>query len=354
MARKFGLLGVSAAAATLLAATAASSAVPANLTQQGRLLDSTGTPVPGSVSITFAVYSAASGGTALWTETQNVTLDDGFFSARLGEATAIPNTVFDGSTRYLGVKVGADAEMTPRQTIVSVPYALMANNAVGDITPTSVSVNGTQVIDGTGNWVGPTAGLVGPTGPQGPAGPAGAVGATGAQGPQGPAGPAGPTGPTGATGSQGPQGVPGAQGPVGPTGPSGVVGYAFASGNGNNPATTTNFMGPTVNVTVTSSAQRVFVNANKAFGTASATGATSLNLYVCYRLSGSTTTPSLVGGAILGNRVTNNTRVPMGISGVFGNLAAGTYTVGMCGSSSDATNWNSNEWGYTSALVFLP
>jgi hypothetical protein len=70
----------------------------------------------------------------------------------------------------------------------------MANHAVGDITPTSISINGATVIDATGNWVGSPTGLVGPTGPAGPAGP---TGPAGAQGPAGPAGPAGPTGPQG-------------------------------------------------------------------------------------------------------------------------------------------------------------
>lgn len=164
----------------------ASALVPDVLTEQGRLLDNNGAPLAGTVAITFTVYDAATGGTALWTETQSVTLDGGYFSARLGETVAPPASAFSGAERYLGVTVGNDAEMTPRQTLDSVPYALVANNAIGDITPTTVTVAGTQVIDTMGNWVGPKSGLVGATGPQG------------AQGAQGPAGPAGPTGPAGA------------------------------------------------------------------------------------------------------------------------------------------------------------
>jgi hypothetical protein len=348
MARKFGFLGISAAVAALLVAGAASSAVPSTLTQQGRLLDSAGAPATGSVQMKFTVYDAASGGTTLWTETQTITLDDGYFSARLGETTAIGSTVFDGSTRYLGVQVGTDAEMTPRQAMVSVPYALMANNAVGDITPTSISVNGTQVISSSGTWVGPSSGLVGPTGPAGPAGAAGPAGPAGAAGPAGPTGPAGAVGPAGPAG---PAGAVGPAGPMGPTGPSGVVASAFISGLGTNPATTLGFIGPVATVTV-ASGQRVHVSASRALGTTLAT-ATSLNLYVCYRASGSTATPSTVGGGIWGNRVVANTRVPMGITAVISGLA-GSYTVGMCGSSSDAASWNSNEYGYVSALVFQP
>lgn len=250
MARRLGILGISAAA--LLTISAASAAVPSTLTQQGRLFDSSGAPATGSVSIVFTVYDAASGGTALWTETQTVTLDEGYFSVRLGESQPIATTVFNGSTRYLGVAVGGDPEMTPRQTIVSVPYALMANNAVGDITPTSISVNGTTVIDSSGQWVGPSTGLVGPTGPEGPTGPTGATGPQGDTGPQGsqgtpgaqgptgpagaagaigPAGPTGPMGPAGAAGATGPAGAAGATGPAGPTGPAGATGSAGPAGS---------------------------------------------------------------------------------------------------------------------------
>jgi hypothetical protein len=210
-----GLASVATAAA--MWSGPASAAVPNLLTEQGRLLDANGAPVTGSVSIVFTIYDAASGGATLWTETQTLTLDAGYFSARLGEVTMIPATAFDGSIRHLGVKVGADPEMTPRQEVVSVPYAMLANNVNGDITPRTVTIGNTTVIDGNGNWVGPPTGLVGPTGP------AGATGATGSPGLAGPAGPAGPTGETGATGLPGVPGPPGATGATGPTGPAGVA-----------------------------------------------------------------------------------------------------------------------------------
>ncbi|MBI4704237.1 MAG: collagen-like protein [Deltaproteobacteria bacterium] len=141
---------------------------------------------------------------------------------------------FDGSSRYLGITIANDAEMKPRALVGSVPYALVAYNATGDITPNSVSIpeHGT-VIDNEGKWVGDPSGLVGPTGPQGPKGDPGATGPqgpkgdkgdTGAAGVQGPKGDPGPTGPQGLTGPQGPQGLTGPQGPQGMTGPQGPVG----------------------------------------------------------------------------------------------------------------------------------
>jgi hypothetical protein len=46
-----------------------------------------------------------------------------------------------------------------------------------------------------------------------------------------------------------------------------------------------------------------------------------------------------------------NMRQTFGISAVLTGLAAGTYNVGTCGSSSNLANWNNNEWSYTSAMV---
>jgi hypothetical protein len=120
-----------ATSAALLASVSAfaASSVPATLTQQGRILDASGMPVVSKLKFVFTVYDAATGGTSLWTETQNITLDDGYFSAELGSVTPIPDGVFDGSVRYLGVTVGSDAEMSPRQAVTSVPYALKAATA---------------------------------------------------------------------------------------------------------------------------------------------------------------------------------------------------------------------------------
>jgi hypothetical protein len=233
MVRKSVVLGSSAAVAALVTALSASAvaAVPASLTQQGRLLDTGSQPVAGTVSFTFAIYAGASGGAALWTETQSLTLDSGYFSAKLGEVTAIPGTLFDGSVLYLGVTVGADAEMAPREKLVSVPYAILANNAVGAITPASVTIGSTKVIDETGHWVGPVTGLAGTPGPTGPAGAQGPQGATGA-GAQGPQGAPGNTGPQGAQGNTGPQGAPGNTGPQGAQGSTGAQG---APGNNGSP-----------------------------------------------------------------------------------------------------------------------
>jgi hypothetical protein len=133
--------------------------VPAGITQQGRVLDAEGTPVTAEVAITFTIYDdpmAADPANILWTEVLNIQLDDGYFSARIGEDAdnAFPADLFDGSVRYLGITIGTDDELAPRARLASVPYAFVAGNVIGDIHPTSVTVNGKEVIDSNGDWVG--------------------------------------------------------------------------------------------------------------------------------------------------------------------------------------------------------
>lgn len=48
--------------------------IPQTLNYQGNLTDNTGQPLSGTKQITFALYDIASGGTALWTETQAIML----------------------------------------------------------------------------------------------------------------------------------------------------------------------------------------------------------------------------------------------------------------------------------------
>lgn len=126
----------------------------------------------------------------------------------------------------------------------------------------------------------------------------------------------------------------------------------FASGPGLNPTSTNQFLAQTVTVTVNSSAQKILVTSHKALGSTAATGANNLSLYIGFRPAGNTASPSTVGGGTLGNRVTQNTRITMGLSAMITGLAPGDYEVGLMGVSSEAANWNSNEFSYTTATVY--
>ena len=222
MARKLGTLGRIGITAAFIAVAGPAAAVPPFLSEQGRLFDNTGVAVdaPGGMNMKFTLYADSATTTALWTSTQSITIEDGYFSAVLGDTsnggTALPPGLFDGTTLYLGVKLGTDAEMTPRQPIVSVPYALVAQRVLDKL--------GNVVVDDNGVWQGSPTGLKGATGAAGPTGPSGAPGGAGPTGPSGTPGGAGPTGPSGTPGGAGPTGPSGTPGGAGPTGPSGAPG----------------------------------------------------------------------------------------------------------------------------------
>src|SRR5262249_49812380 len=154
---------IAAAGLVIAAAAAAMGGVPATLTHQGRLFDATGKPVNSNVTILFNIYAAEADSMPVFSEVIDVAVEDGYFSASLGEINSL-KSVFDGQIKYLGLTVGNDPEMTPRAIIRSVPYAMVAGDAIGDIHPTSVTINGTKIIDETGKWIGDTAGLQGPPG----------------------------------------------------------------------------------------------------------------------------------------------------------------------------------------------
>jgi hypothetical protein len=102
-------------------------AVPLQITYQGQLTDTTGNPVPdGDYEMSFALYNVSTGGTALWSEAQTIAVANGIYTVILGQSeNELDPTHFVGDL-YLGVTVGTDSEMTPRQSITSVGYALRA------------------------------------------------------------------------------------------------------------------------------------------------------------------------------------------------------------------------------------
>ena len=108
------------------------SAQPGMFYYSGRLTDDTGQPVDDMLSIVFSVYDGASDGTPLWTETHpDVVVESGSYSVLLGSVNPIPSSVFAGGDRWLGIKVSTDSEMTPRQCIAGVPYAINADMVDG-------------------------------------------------------------------------------------------------------------------------------------------------------------------------------------------------------------------------------
>jgi microcystin-dependent protein len=136
--------------------------IPQLINYQGTLMGTSGNPVAdGQYGVVFNIYDVPTGGTSLWTETWNnttvpVTTIKGIFNVLLGTYTPIPLSFFnDHPVTYLGIKVGNDSEMAPRQRISSVAYAFTAGTGVpkGAIIMWSGAINqipeGWALCDGT-------------------------------------------------------------------------------------------------------------------------------------------------------------------------------------------------------------
>jgi len=102
------------------------------VTVQARILQN-GVPVNADLNLTFEVYTASSGGTLLWSESQsNVPVRNGILAVSLGTASALGGTFKHGfnatSERWLAVKQDG-VEIVPRVRLTAVPYAQAAGTA---------------------------------------------------------------------------------------------------------------------------------------------------------------------------------------------------------------------------------
>uniref|UniRef100_A0A7V2ZMJ2 Uncharacterized protein n=1 Tax=Ignavibacterium album TaxID=591197 RepID=A0A7V2ZMJ2_9BACT len=118
--------------------------IPQTINFQGVLKDASGNIVSnGDYNITFKIYNAESGGTALWTETKLVNVVNGVFSTQLGSIT--PITLPFDVAYWLGVTVGSNPEMTPRTAFTSVPYSRISLT-VPDNSLTANKISNGQVV----------------------------------------------------------------------------------------------------------------------------------------------------------------------------------------------------------------
>lgn len=120
------------------------------LSFQGRLEDSGGTPITSSTNFVFKLWDDPSVGSQLYTTgTCAIQPDsDGIFSTQIGDdcGSGIPATVFtENSNVYLEVTVGAEV-LDPRQQIATVAYALNAETIQGiPISATMSAITNTVV-----------------------------------------------------------------------------------------------------------------------------------------------------------------------------------------------------------------
>ena len=138
-----------AALAAALCCANVNAQVPHKITYQGYLTATGGTPVTATVSMQFNLYTVDTGGVALYGETQNIAVANGVFTALIGTPTPIPGSVLFDQPYYLGITVGGDAEMTPRQFVSATPYAIRA--ASTDALAASATVPGSQITGAISN-----------------------------------------------------------------------------------------------------------------------------------------------------------------------------------------------------------
>ncbi len=111
-----------------LGAAAGNAQIPERVNYQVMLTDDADQPLAGqTVQIVFGIFDAESGGSALWTETQNVETNSiGVASVILGSVTPI-GIEFDGP-RWLEIEIEGET-LSPRRELVAVPFARQAHNS---------------------------------------------------------------------------------------------------------------------------------------------------------------------------------------------------------------------------------
>ena len=139
LARRYGgartLIGACAAALFLVGAVViaagepgAGEIVPRQIPYRGSL-DHNGVPVTNaSTQMRFELFQGETAATASWSETQTVSVEDGFFSVALGDNQPIPAALFEQPRLFLGITVDGQP-LSGRQRLLTVPYAHQAASA---------------------------------------------------------------------------------------------------------------------------------------------------------------------------------------------------------------------------------
>lgn len=131
---------------------------------KGRLVDLQGKPIDIKTDVTFKIYDSASGGVPVYIggcigERGLEPQYNGKFEILIGEDCSmkrIPSTLFSSTADlYLGIAIGSDKEMKPRQKVAKSSYALQADKLKGMTLGAStnsipyIDANGRLLIDAT-------------------------------------------------------------------------------------------------------------------------------------------------------------------------------------------------------------
>jgi len=132
------------------------SQIPRNISYQGVLTDDAGVPRPnGRYFFTFKLYDVSSGGAALWTQAESLQVDRGLFNTVFGTTPFGPSVLFD-KQYWLGIQVGAAAELASRVSLTAVGYSINSIGAdsarIAGTIPNN-SVTSAKIADGTIQFV---------------------------------------------------------------------------------------------------------------------------------------------------------------------------------------------------------
>jgi hypothetical protein len=132
----------------------ATAVVPSTMNFQGILTDNLGEIVSdGPYSVTFALYSTTTAGTALWSEAQTVTTSNGLFNVILGAAIPIPAEALMDTAAYLEMAVETDPPLSPRTRLTSTAYSVVTSSLIGEgpvdmeLSDPSSGAIGTAILD---------------------------------------------------------------------------------------------------------------------------------------------------------------------------------------------------------------
>ena len=116
------------------------------LSYQGILQDNSGNPESGLFDMVFSIYNSPTTLVPLWVENHSglnaVLVENGLFNVLLGSLNPIPISVWNQPQLFLGIKVGNDPEMSPRDIFSAPPFAI--NAAMAQSVPVA-SLNSTHV-----------------------------------------------------------------------------------------------------------------------------------------------------------------------------------------------------------------
>ncbi|MCL4305155.1 hypothetical protein KJZ99_04525 [bacterium] len=135
----------------ILVVAANALAIPQLINYQGQLNGTGGIPLDTTVSMTMRLYDGPGGAaTLLWTEAHPaVAVQGGLFDLTLGSITALNLSLMNNTEVWLGVTIGNDSEMTPRERIVAVGYSFRVGTVDG---ASGGSVTSDLIVTGRGTF----------------------------------------------------------------------------------------------------------------------------------------------------------------------------------------------------------